>query len=90
MFVATAICGAASGLGYRGSLQVVNEIAPAERRAEVLSAYFICCFTGNSIPVIGVGIITMEAGALAASVSFAVFTVLLAVAALGLSRKYAR
>jgi predicted MFS family arabinose efflux permease len=90
MFAATALCGAAAGLGYRGTLQVVNEIAPAARRAEVLSAYFICCFTGNSIPVIGVGIITMEAGALAASVSFAVFTVLLAVAALGLSRKYAR
>jgi MFS family permease len=87
MFVATAFCGAASGLGYRGSLQVVNEIAPADRRAEVLSAYFICCFTGNSVPVIGVGLITMEAGALAASASFAVLIVLFALAALALSRR---
>jgi hypothetical protein len=87
MFVATAFCGAAAGLGYRGSLQVVNEIAPAARRAEVLSAYFICCFTGNSIPVIGVGIITMQAGPLAASASFAVLIVLFALAALALSRK---
>jgi predicted MFS family arabinose efflux permease len=86
MFVATAFCGAAAGLGYRGSLQVVNEIAPAARRAEVLSAYFICCFTGNSIPVIGVGIITMQAGPLAASASFAVLIVLFALAALALSR----
>lgn len=87
MLAATAFCGAASGLGYRGSLQVVNEIAPAAQRAEVLSAYFICCFTGNSVPVIGVGIITMQAGALAASASFAVLIVLFALAALALSRK---
>jgi predicted MFS family arabinose efflux permease len=87
MFVATAFCGAASGLGYRGSLQVVNEIAPADRRAEVLSAYFICCFTGNSVPVIGVGLITMQAGPLAASASFAVLIVLFALAALALSRR---
>jgi MFS family permease len=87
MFAATAFCGAASGLGYRGSLQVVNEIAPAAQRAEVLSAYFICCFTGTSVPVIGVGFITMEAGPLAASASFAAFIALLALAALVFSRR---
>jgi predicted MFS family arabinose efflux permease len=87
MLAATAFCGAASGLGYRGSLQMVNEIAPAAQRAEVLSAYFICCFTGNSIPVIGVGVITMQAGPLAASASFAVLIVLLALAALALMRR---
>jgi MFS family permease len=85
MLSATAFCGAASGLGYRGSLQVVNEIAPPAQRAEALSAYFICCFTGNSIPVIGVGIITMEAGALVASASFAAFIVMLALGALVIS-----
>ena len=68
-------------------MQVVNEIAPPTQRAEVLSAYFICCFTGNSVPVIGVGIITMEVGPLAASASFAVFIVLLALAALAFSRR---
>ena len=41
MLVGTALCGAAAGLGYRGSLQVVNEIAPAGRRAECCPAYFI-------------------------------------------------
>jgi hypothetical protein len=29
IIVATAACGIATGLGYRGSLQVVNQIAPA-------------------------------------------------------------
>jgi MFS family permease len=90
MLAATAFCGAASGLGYRGSLQMVNEIAPAAQRAEVLSAYFICCFTGNSVPVIGVGVITMQAGPLAASASFAVLIVLFALAALALTLASAR
>jgi hypothetical protein len=90
MFIATALCGAASGLGYRGSLQVVNEIAPPDRRAEVLSAYFICCFTGNSVPVIGVGVITTQFGALAASASFAVLIALFALAALAFLRSARR
>src|SRR5207237_2354726 len=42
MIAAAACCGAAAGLGYRGSLQVVNQIAPADRRAAVVSSYFVC------------------------------------------------
>jgi hypothetical protein len=45
------------GLGYRGSLEAATVIAPADRRAEVVSAYFVCGFTGNAVPVIGVGVI---------------------------------
>jgi MFS family permease len=85
MLAATALCGVASGMGYRGSLQVVNELAPAERRAEVLSAYFICCFTGNAVPVIGVGVIGMLIGPLTATACFAVLIVAFALLALALS-----
>jgi MFS family permease len=88
MLAGTALCGAAAGLGYRGSLQVVNEIAPAERRAEVLAAYFICCFTGNAMPVIGVGVITVFAGALTATASFAVLITLFAIAAFAFALRY--
>src|SRR5438309_4885752 len=71
MIVATALCGVAAGLGYRGSLQVVNQIAPENRRAEVVSSYFICGFSGNALPVIGVGVISTLASATAASMTFA-------------------
>lgn len=87
LLAATASCGAASGMGYRGSIQVVNEIAPGERRAEVLSAYFICCFSGNALPVIGVGIVTALVSPLAASASFAVLIALFALGALVLMRR---
>jgi MFS family permease len=57
MVVATAACGVAAGVGNRGSLQVVNQIAPENRRAQVVSSYFVCAFAGNALPVIGVGVI---------------------------------
>jgi MFS family permease len=71
LLTATALAGAALGLGYRGSLQVVNEVAPDDRRAEVLSTYYIACFIGNSVPVIGIGILATVTDPLLATVTFA-------------------
>ena len=58
LFVAAAVGGAAMALSYRGSLQVVNEVAPQNQRAEVVSAYLLMCYLGNSLPVLGVGLLT--------------------------------
>ncbi|MGI8526189.1 MAG: MFS transporter [Pseudolabrys sp.] len=88
MLAGTALCGVASGLGYRGSLQVVNQIAPAARRAEVVSVFFICCFSGNALPVIGVGVVTVLVGSTAASLTFAAMIALFALVALGFGLKY--
>jgi hypothetical protein len=88
MVVATALCGLAAGLGYRGSLQVVNQIAPADRRAEVVSSYFVCGFCGNALPVIGIGVIATLVSATAASLAFAVMIGLFAVVALVFGLKY--
>ncbi|MGH6679648.1 MAG: MFS transporter, partial [Bradyrhizobium sp.] len=82
VIIATAVCGAASGLGYRGSLQVVNQIAPESQRAEVVSSYFVCCFLGNALPVIGIGVISTFAGSTVASLAFAGMIVAFALAAL--------
>jgi hypothetical protein len=82
MVMATALCGVAAALGYRGSLQVVNQIAPRDRRAEVVSSYFVCCFVGNSVPVIGVGVISTYWMMPVASAIFAGMLVVFAIAAL--------
>jgi MFS family permease len=83
LIFAAALGGVAGGLGYRGSLEVVNRIAPADRRGEVVSSYLVVCFAGNSVPVIGIGLLAAEAGAPAAHVTFAaVITVLAIIAAL--------
>ncbi|MGB6539116.1 MAG: MFS transporter, partial [Xanthobacteraceae bacterium] len=62
---------------------VINRIAPADRRSEVVSAYLIALFAGNSLPVIGVGVLSAATDARVAHVTFAaVITVLAAIAAL--------
>jgi MFS family permease len=88
MIGATAVCGASAGLGYRGSLQVINQIAPEDRRAEVVSSYFVCCFIGNALPVIGVGVISTYAGMPTASGIFASMIALFAVGALFFSIRH--
>jgi hypothetical protein len=82
------MCGVAGALGYRGSLQVANGLAPADRRAEVVSAYFVCTFLGNALPVIGVGALSQAAGPRVADLVFAVVVSAIALAALALGLKF--
>jgi MFS family permease len=78
----TAVVAVSAGLGYRGSLQVVNQIAPADRRAAVVSSYFICCFIGNALPVIGVGVLSSLTNTTVADVAFSCMIAAFAVVAL--------
>jgi len=89
LLIGTAVTGVSSALGYRGGLQVVNDIAPADRRAEVVSSYFLACFFGNSVPVIGVGVMAVKIGFLAASMIFAAVTALLALFAMFVAVRFA-
>jgi MFS family permease len=83
LVIAAGLGGIAGGLGYRGSLEVINHIAPADRRSEVVSSYLIVLFAGNSIPVIGIGLLAAATTALTAHVAFAVvITALAGVAAM--------
>ena len=82
LIIATAVCAVTAGLGYRGSLQVTNQIAPPDQRAEMVSSYLICGFAGNALPVIGIGVISTLAGATAASLAFAATIIIFAVVAL--------
>ena len=72
----------AGGLGYRGSLEVINRIAPGDRRSEVVSSYMIALFAGNSVPVIGIGFLAAAATALTAHAVFAAVLSVLATLAL--------
>jgi MFS family permease len=78
----SALAGIATALGYRGSLQVVNEIAPGARRAELLSSYLVACYAGISLPVIGVGLLSRLVDSFVANFIFAVVIAAFAVFAL--------
>jgi MFS family permease len=88
LLLSSALGGAASGLGYRGSLQVINEIAPSDRRAETVSTYLIACYCGVSLPVIGIGLLSGVIGAQAADLAFATLLCVLALAAYLTDRRY--
>jgi hypothetical protein len=50
--------GVASALGYRGSLEEVNRISPADQPSDVVSSFLVAVYTGNSLPVIGISIVS--------------------------------
>ena len=87
LLLGTALSGISGALGYRGSLQVVNQIAPEDQRAGVSSVYFIVCFIGNSLPVIAVAALTRAFDSLVADSAFAVTLAILALGALAMSMK---
>ena len=58
----TAVGGVAVGCVFMGSLSTANRLAPAERRAQVVSSYFVMCYLGLAVPVIGVGIASEHFG----------------------------
>ncbi len=89
LLVGTTLAGIAAALGYRGSLQVINEIAPADRRAEVVSSYLLAGFAGNSVPIIGVGLLSRISSSLQASIAFACAIAVFAAAGLLIGTKYA-
>jgi len=78
----TAIAGPATMLGYRGSLEVINEIAPSGRRAEVISSYILFMYVGNSLPIIGIGLLSDATSSFTADVTFALIIAAFAVVAL--------
>jgi hypothetical protein len=81
LLIATVTSGGATALGYRCSLQIVNEIAPTEQRAELVSSYLLVCYTANSLPVIGVGLLSLAVSAASAHLAFAALLALLSLLA---------
>jgi MFS family permease len=71
LLVATVIAGFGQGLGYLGGLTAINQAAPADRRADVLSSFYVCVYLGVGVPVIGVGFLATAAGLLPAVQVFA-------------------
>lgn len=88
LLAAAAAGGIAASLGTRGSLQVVNGIAPSDRRGEMVSSYFLFAFAGNSLPVIGVGLLSAKTSPGTAEIVFAVVIAVLAAIGLMIGSRY--
>ena len=54
----TVVGGIAVGAVFLGSLATANRLAPPGRRGQTVSTFFVLCYTGLIIPVVGVGVAT--------------------------------
>ena len=68
----------------------MDEIAPEDRRAELLASYLLVCYTGNSLPIVTVGVLSQAIGPETAHRLFAAVLALLALVAGGIggSRRF--
>jgi MFS family permease len=86
----TVVAGAAVGAVFLGSLAMANRLAPPGRRGQAISAYFVACYCGLIIPVVGVGVAAGFIGDLPAVLALAILLAALCVFALaGIARTLA-
>ncbi|CAN5638390.1 MFS transporter [soil metagenome] len=55
VFAAAALLGATFGLGFGGSLRHLSTVAPADKRGETMSAFYVGAYTAMAIPTILAG-----------------------------------
>jgi MFS family permease len=75
--VGTVAGGVAVGAIFLGTLATANRLAPAERRGHVISAFFVACYAGLIIPVVGVGVLSEFTGTFPAVLTFAILLAVL-------------
>ena len=65
-------------MSFSRGLASITELAPADRRAEVSSTYFVVAYVALSVPVVGEGFASQHLGLRTAGISFAIATAVLA------------
>jgi MFS family permease len=78
LFLAGTVAGGvAVGAIFLGSLATANRLAPAERRGQAISAFFVACYAGLIIPVVGVGVLSEFTGTFPAVLTFSILLAVL-------------
>ena len=78
LVAAGVVAGIGQGISFSRGLAAITEIAPADRRAEVSSTYFVVAYVAISLPVVSEGLASQHWGLRTAGVSFALATAVLA------------
>ena len=81
VLIGAVVAGLGQGASFRAGLQAVTGTAPADKRSEVSSTFFLVLYVAISIPVIGVGAGAGLFGLVPTAVAFAGIVALLAVGA---------
>jgi MFS family permease len=83
----TVVGGVAVGAVFLGSLATANRLAPPERRGQAISTFFVMCYAGLILPVVGVGVASGFIGDFAAVLAFAILLAALSMFSLASIRK---
>jgi MFS family permease len=70
LLVSAGVVGLGQGLVIGAGLSAINQRAPAERRGETASSFFVVIYVGLSVPVIGVGVAAHAFGLRSAGIAF--------------------
>jgi MFS family permease len=68
----TVVGGVAVGAIFLGSLNTASRLAPANRRGQAISAFFVACYAGLIVPVVGVGVLSGFTGTFTAVLVFSI------------------
>src|SRR5450755_2392056 len=83
----TVVAGVAVGAVFLGSLATANRLAPPGRRGQTISTFFVLCYTGLIIPVVGVGVASDFIGDFPAVLVFSILLAALCISSLASIRR---
>ena len=78
----TVVAGVAVGAVFLGSLATASRLAPSGRRGQAVSAYFVACYCGLVVPVVGVGVASQFIGDFPAVLALSILLAVLCIFAL--------
>lgn len=84
LLIATMIAGVGQGLAFLGGITEINRVAPPDRRADVLSSFYVIIYLGVGVPVIGVGFLATVTGLLQSVQYFAGIVAVLCLVVIGM------
>jgi MFS family permease len=70
LLAATVPAGIGMGLAFMGSLGDVSELAPEDRKGDVVASYYVVVYLATALPAIGVGALTVATDASTAFQAF--------------------
>ena len=85
--VGTAVCGLGFGPAFAAVFRVLTQMAPADRRGEVVSSVLVVAYLAFSGPALAAGIAATEVGLHETALAYGIALIALAALALGLSRR---
>lgn len=81
LVVGAILAGLGQGLAFRAGITAVGGAAPPAHRAGTISAFFVVAYVGISLPVVGVGALTVALGLRTAGLTFTGCVLVLALCA---------